>query len=354
MRALIIGDWPPPYGGISVHVVGLRALLRAEGWETRVLDVARPRKPEPPAPDVVPIRGAMHLAREILAEVSRGAVVHVHICGHHRRSWTLAGAAVWLARAWNAAVLVTVHSGLAPAYLGPARRRLLVRAACGPADRVLCANEEILRSLRRCDLRPGRLEVLPAFLAVGRGVSAPPLAVASLAGRCDPILAVSLGDGPEYGGDLLLAALDLVAVRFPRLGLFALGSGSRGPWEAKARERVGDRLVALGELPHRDALGVLAASTVFVRPTLTDGDSVSVREALSLGVPVAATGVAPRPAGAHVAVAEPGPLAEAVVEAVGEGRRGPVPAGSADARLVEIYRALGRRGPAWLPEKRTA
>ena len=44
----------------------------------------------------------------------------------------------------------------------------------------------------------------------------------------------------------------------------------------------------------------LARSSVLLRPTNTDGDAVSVREALWLGVPVIASDVVERPAGTEL------------------------------------------------------
>lgn len=47
-------------------------------------------------------------------------------------------------------------------------------------------------------------------------------------------------------------------------------------------------------------LPVLAEATVFIRPTATDGDANSIREALSLGVPVIASDVVSRPKGCRL------------------------------------------------------
>lgn len=44
-------------------------------------------------------------------------------------------------------------------------------------------------------------------------------------------------------------------------------------------------------------LPILSRATIFVRPTNTEGDSNSVREALGLGIPTIASDVAPRPPG---------------------------------------------------------
>ena len=52
-----------------------------------------------------------------------------------------------------------------------------------------------------------------------------------------------------------------------------------------------------GELPHDVVLSVMRSVSVFVRPTICDGDSLSVREALALRVPVVASDTDFRPEG---------------------------------------------------------
>ena len=49
--------------------------------------------------------------------------------------------------------------------------------------------------------------------------------------------------------------------------------------------------------PNKQIWPLLEYSDIFIRPTLTDGDSISVREALYFGVPVIASDVCPRPKG---------------------------------------------------------
>jgi glycogen(starch) synthase len=51
----------------------------------------------------------------------------------------------------------------------------------------------------------------------------------------------------------------------------------------------------LGDVDHEMCLALMARSDVFVRPTFRDGDSVSVREAVSMGIPVVASNVGTRP-----------------------------------------------------------
>ena len=73
--------------------------------------------------------------------------------------------------------------------------------------------------------------------------------------------------------------------------------------EAKAIRRLIEErnltrsVLMLGDVPHEECLHVMSRSAAFVRPTFTDGDSISVREALALGVPVIASDAVARPHG---------------------------------------------------------
>jgi len=64
------------------------------------------------------------------------------------------------------------------------------------------------------------------------------------------------------------------------------------------REALEDRiLLRQGDI---EFSGVLKLCDLFVRPSSTDGDAVSVREALWLGIPTIASDAVPRPAGVVV------------------------------------------------------
>ncbi len=339
MKVLIVGDHPPPAGGISVHVEALGALLRSDGFRVETLDVTRPKRSPGAIPDVVAARNAAHLAAVVLDASARGAIVHVHVCGHHRKSWFLAGAVTALSAPWAPPPLVTVHSGLAPAYLARPAARWLAGLACRPAGRVICANAEIAASLRLAGVRPGRLEVLPAFLSSSLRTGRLPSEFRAFQETAERLVIACLGIGPEYGAPLLIDAFEAALRARPGLRLVTVGPGGGEAFRrAAGRRGLAESVLALGELPHPATLAVMDAADLFVRPTLADGDANSVREALAFGLPVVATSVAPRPDGVRAVEPTAAALATALTEAPPRtARRAPR---AADARLLEIYRAL--------------
>jgi glycosyltransferase involved in cell wall biosynthesis len=148
---------------------------------------------------------------------------------------------------------------------------------------------------------------------------------------------------PEYGFDFLIDTLTRVKCLYPSFGCLVMGSGEqRARAEKRVREAaLDDSVLLLGDVDHDTRLALMSACDVFLRPTLEDGDSISVREALSLGIPVVASRVGTRPDGAILF--RPGDVDQmlagielALTTKIGNQA---LAAGCMD-RLMEIYRQL--------------
>ena len=126
MRIGLVGDWPPPFGGVSVHVRALERGLTARGVDVRVLDIGKGDHRER---NVVPARGQVAFARELAWAAARGYLLHVHTSGANPKSWLVALAASRARLPGGARGVLTLHSGLGPAWLagdhigGPDRQR---------------------------------------------------------------------------------------------------------------------------------------------------------------------------------------------------------------------------------------
>ena len=145
---------------------------------------------------------------------------------------------------------------------------------------------------------------------------------------------------------LQIKALGLVRRRFPAAGLAIIGSGSlEEPLRAEiAVAPYGSHIRLCGDVEHGATLGAIAACDVFLRTTLYDGDSVSVREALDLGAPVIATDNGMRPAGCDlIPISNLAALEEAIERRAGsEGdRRVREPGGVENLEaVIALYREL--------------
>ena len=307
VKLLLVGPYPPPHGGISVHVATAHRLLSRSGAVCEALGADGRRPGEVPDGRRAAIGGgARKLARlvtRVRARARRGWTLHLHTNGHNWKSWLLVLAAGRAARPAPGRI-VTLHSGMVPAYLASGGRRgrltrRLAALALRPYGRVLCVNPEIRAAVASLGIAAERLEVAPAYLPAAPAAERLPADFESWLAGHRPVLSSALFFRPEYGFDLLVDALRELRSRHPGLGCLVLGSGEDEP---AARQRLRaegmDGWVCLtGDLSHELCLTVMARSDVFVRPTLVDGDANSVREALSLGVPVVASDVGNRPPG---------------------------------------------------------
>src|SRR5256714_2961146 len=292
-KLLIVGDFPPPHGGVAVHVETLQRAVRSRGGDCTVLDIG---KGQVPADGVVPAGSYASCTSRLFAHALRGYRVHVHTSGANPKSWALAAMCAAAGKVSRVPALITFHSGLGPAWLSEDPARARVAGAVGNAfGRVVAVSEEIREALLTCGVALQRIEVLPAFSSSFVQPGTPPPGFSELRAEAAPLYCAMLAPGPVYGAAALLRAFAEVYASNPRARLALYGPGTleldlvHSAGEAAAAVR------AFGELHRAAALALIGGSDVFVRPTLADGDSVSVREAVALRRGVVATSVGTPP-----------------------------------------------------------
>lgn len=353
LDVLILGPVPPPLGGVSAHVDQLGRLLRARGVRVGILDHYGA------SPGADPLGGADGVVGTLRRNPVRyWAAVRRHrsdVLHLHYSHW-LSLVAVALRRHGDRRLVVTLHGHDAVVAMG-ARRGLragATRWALGRFDEVIAVSREVAAGVA-AHVRGRRLHVIPAFLGPAPDAHARPL---------DPRLERFLEDGrptlvascsqlppgrgrpDRYGLDTAVEAFRLLAGRHPGLRL-ALLLG-RPPSSAAERAYV-DGLLAraagaggAGRATVAVGAPLVAAfrhEVILLRPTRSEGDAVSVREALAAGVPVVASDVARRPPGTIVCGADADALAAAVLPLLGDRtvrRSRPAAAGEGAGHLDEI------------------
>jgi glycosyltransferase involved in cell wall biosynthesis len=297
-RAVLAGFYPPPFAGEPVHVKQLAQLLRNHGLPVEILNLNRHARP---SSEYHSDTRRWALLWKLFTLADRTSILHLHTNGHSRKSWLMILVASLAARLRRTPAVLTLHSGLLPAYVvrfGTARRRL-ARWILGPFSRVICVNSEISRAVQRLGIAGGRTTIIPAYLGVvEKAELAPPDRM--LVQDLRPLLVAVAGgeDDPEQGLAIVLRAVQQLVEPFPGLGAVLMG------WQVGPRTRplidelgLARRAVCLGEVSHERCLAFLRAADVVVRSTFVDGDAITVREALAFGVPVVASDTDFRPEG---------------------------------------------------------
>lgn len=301
IRLLIVGDWPPPLGGVSVHVRSLRNAAVKAGAQATVLDLSGERHRHE---GVVSTRSEADFLVSLATLAAMHDIVHLHTSGANVKSWALIFATGLVAKTLGADTMLTLHSGHGPRWLSTPARVLSARAALAPYTRLVCVSDEIARHLSRMGVYGNRGLIAPAFGRDGLELAPLPPEAKRVRATHDVVISAMLGRGEDYGGSELIQAFLKFRKHAPNAALVLYGPGAT---QALLAERPGlakTPIVCLGEIERAEALGVVKTSDLFVRPTRVDGDAVSVREALSLGTTAVATRVGTRPAG--VTLCEPG------------------------------------------------
>lgn len=290
-RILLVGTFPEPIGGVSVHLQRLFAFLHARGLSCERLDESRVAKK-----DIAQITSLS--PRSYYKMVRNCDLVHIHTS-----SPALRLAHVLFARAFGRPCVLTTHSLTAPSRSWLARA--LYRLASKFANASIYVSERV-----RTDL-DGEGPVIPAFLRPGaedehlheaeRGwISARQAeglkVLASNASRLNFFKGQDL-----YGLDLAIEAMTDKSIheRFACIFVISSCEGAEAYFSASknkiAEQKLEDRFLLLHG--PRAFAGLLRASDIFLRATNTDGDALSVREALWYGKPVVASDCAMRPEG---------------------------------------------------------
>lgn len=296
MNIVLLGPLPPPHGGVSVHLNRLTAGLQ---------NVANSVKVES---EQGKVESFLSFTWRVL-RASRRGILHSHV----HNPWTL-----WLL-GWRHALLgptlVTVHNERVPSWVASLSvwKRVVVLSGLRRVGHFVAVSEAVRKGLLALGVPDDRITVLAAFLPPSRLVwesEVLPEPVVAFSATHSPLVSMNayhlsnLDGIPLYGADMGVELLRGLRTTLPDAGLVLYVATDPSGTEVDAlRSRIADAglgdhfLVISGSKPFGP---LLVRANAYVRPTSTDGDSVSVREALCLGIPVVASDVCIRPPGTHV------------------------------------------------------
>jgi len=296
----LIGSYPPPYGGVSVHIKRLKTYLEQQGVEVTVL--ADPGSGSDGERVIARRLGFPWYLKQALP--GRRGLIHFHTSGidsARLRALSL------LARCGRK-VMVTLHSLREPE---DGRDQKSAAAALGSFSRIICVGPAIRERLLELGVPENRLRVIPPYLPpdpTDEARQAIEPEVDHFLRSRRPIFTASayrltFHDNQDvYGLDLCIDLCRELLPDHPQLGfVFALPAVGDESYFAAMQERI----AASGIDGHfcfaRSATEywpIIERSTILVRPTTTDSYGVSVMEAINLGVPAIASDVCRRAPGA--------------------------------------------------------
>lgn len=281
-----------------------RYLVEYYGCKCVVLNIGESRTE--PLDGCEPVYSYIDFVRKLYAFGRRGYLFHLVTTGHSFKSW-LSSLVCSLAGITNGFKSVLVFgSGDAPVYLKKTNIFVitLVKLTIKLAGQIICRNDEMNRTLIKIGANPAKIAIVPGFLGVQSSAELPlPQNLEEFIETRSPLLGATVyvpHTGklyPEYGLELIIAAIRDLKKLHPNIGALVMGPGYEAQAQIPGADELTEHLCFTGPLSHDLVLNVMKRLAIFVRPTYTDGDSISVREALVLRVPVVASDAAYRPEG---------------------------------------------------------
>jgi glycosyltransferase involved in cell wall biosynthesis len=209
-------------------------------------------------------------------------------------------------------VRVVVHTRHGQRYQARPRETALFRLACRLADRVICVSSDSAR------LSGGEGIARKRLCTIWNGVDLSRFAYSGPQANGPAVMVGRLS--PEKDVETLIRAADLAVRMDPSFHLEVAGNGVCLPGLRQLTAELGLSETArfLGEV--QDIPSLLSRASLFVLPSLTEGISLTLLEAMARGLPVVATQVGGNPeviddglTGMLVPVQAPAALARALV-----------------------------------------
>jgi glycosyltransferase involved in cell wall biosynthesis len=305
----LVGPYPPPFGGVSVHIKRLHLRLAALDIPSWVY--CQPSPVADSGERVIPASFKFSWHAWIPEHGWRcdTSIVHFH------DGWCWAPAA-WAMLLRGKKVVMTLHNQQAGSVLWQEvswlERWVSRRLFRHPRVWWVAVSQEVRRQLIEKGVPAERISVAPAYIPP-RGdadASSLPAYVREFLAAHSPVLStyawrltIDAQGVDVYGFDQCIELIRSLKADFPGIGLgVSLPQVSDVDYFRELKARVAaygleDHVLFITE-PLEDVQLLWQASDVFVRATNTDGDAVAVREALGLRVPVVASDASVRPDGA--------------------------------------------------------
>lgn len=292
----LVGAIPPPYGGVTVHLRRLLDALHSRNIRVSLFDISGQTKI---AEGVTCMRWRTAVWRLLF---QRRSIVHFHNFGpRNLYLYALLG--------MRHRTLLTLHNERFHDELaerGSLERRLLIWAF-NRLDCIVVVNEKCTALAKGIVRDYAKVRVVPTFIPPpesDNGDLSEPMK--SLRDRHRILIAstayqLQFHDGQDlYGIDMMVELTNRLIIRH-RLDVATvvlLPAPANISYFEQLQQRVRDlkieeRFVFLTE-PIDDATALWKAADIVIRATNTDGDSLTVLEALSVGTPVIASDCAPR------------------------------------------------------------
>lgn len=292
MKVGLVGPYPPPRGGVSVHIERLEEFLNEQGVEVTIIRNDRSI--------VTKLRRFKWMMRFLTC--NRVDILHIHWL-----KWDLRALIILMAKMRKMKIVNTYHSIREDLNELPAVQRFFASYVLKNSDYVIAVGQNEKDKLMEMFNCAGRMAVLPAFIPPQRVNAEIPGYIMEFI-RSHTFIISANGSNMNFYQGHDLYGLDMLVELCGRLSteinvgfIYCLTRLTDKDYYEKIKARIAELKIEnsfLIVLDNMELWPILEKSHLFIRPTCTDSYGVSVAEALTLGIPSIASDVCKRPEGA--------------------------------------------------------
>jgi glycosyltransferase involved in cell wall biosynthesis len=300
----LIGSYPPPYGGVTVHIQRLMKKLDEYSIDYVLYDVAGGQR-EQKNNRIISIR---HPKLWILKYFFLGTSEIVH---NHTTDWR-GQVLVGLMGLLGIKTVSTLHSErLIKSWKDyNVIKRKIIQIALQSTTSLIVVNAHIREFCISLGVNPDKVFLIPAFIPPElkeKEIQEIPRKIWDFIDTHDPVISANafkikfFKNEDVYGIDLCIELCSRLKQNRDTVGfVFFLPQTGDIHYFSDLQQRLIDLHIQDNFLFVTEPYPfypLLLKSSVFIRPTNTDGDAISLREALYFGIPSVASDVVTRPEG---------------------------------------------------------
>lgn len=292
-----IGVYPPPIGGVSIFIKRLKENLDNIGIKNEIWDISSQIKKDNSIKKIplflMPL--VIFLRKDI-------ELIHIHLKNKFILAYFLLFKKVMSKRN----KIITIHCNAKQLIKKP---NDIIIKSLNTFDEVICVKKGDKDLLKRFDLRTNVVEI-PAFIpphSKKNDEKKIPSYIWEFISEHKPILAASsyklvFHNGLDlYGLDMGVELCTKLKKNYNNIGfLFFLPTIGNKVYYEKMKKHIFKKNLQNNFIIITDNMNlypILKKIDLFIRPTTTDGDAISIREALYFQKPVVASDCVPRPKG---------------------------------------------------------
>jgi glycosyltransferase involved in cell wall biosynthesis len=296
------GKPPPPFGGISIHILRILPALEENNITYQMYNFNHRRSNNP---KVVNYSGKIILW---FLKLFLGKSEKIHYIVTTKNGVRFLAVLFGIIR--RKIIILSIHGASLHKSIQSRSlvTRLIAKYSVRYADVIIGVNSEICKLAINLGAKPRRVYNIPAFIPPRNNGEEPSYEIINYFTNKSHRLLITGALNSRNSKDLygLWSTMEIfqrIISKYPKAGLLIVVQNSLSlqnsiilEYEREIEKRNLSSHVMV-YLSQSELWPIIKISDIFLRPTLSDGDSVAIREALSFGVPVVASDCVARPSG---------------------------------------------------------